>query len=1073
MKGSLDPAYLLYLRSGNSRGLPFATRISCSRSPQIHPGRGSQWKRSFSARVKSPVIDLDILEKYYRLGIGRSPDIPPWERKSPRAWTSLLDQYLPPSFQNGFEDTTSHSTPKHPSGLTQQSFIQAVELAHFLFHARTNLDLDLLAHLGFKSNNWTAVGTLLGKLLDTAEALEEVSALPQRSFINYLASSSRLSLDKLTGQRLSSFSRLSAKNNNAPPASEFTSLDALTRMPFAQYHHRRLMAEVLKSLGAIVLTAADSSPNESKLAMSYVYRILARLHHSGAIPEGVYRYIDPDKYQNTYRPPGMQLLSVQILDILSNEAWMMHQAEVTAKAAAAGQDSPFLSLKPNLKELGHEIWIEFILWCCVEGGHIEEGIWLLEQMNTRRGEMSWKFQDWKHLLQNPGSLRKIKIDQEVSWNHETGSAAVAPWRRKRSELPPTFHGLGKRVISKEIVSSLLDNISNVIYLGLGSRGLRVGSLIRHINRLRSAISPSSQGSNILPTIKENNWLTVRVMESGGLDPKADPQAFDDLLRLTHCLVPPWSSDMCPVDESSLSQFRPAQLYDDTSAFAGLIEYNLRYLCSQRLLGDASNMFAMLQEVTDSSKIRRIDEFFSARMAYSDELSEYEDHFPPLLRTFESSIPHISMVTLAELLDLITTCRAFKFGEWLLFSDDIDGPAVPAGAYGDQALAPSILRFAAATKNSDLGELVITSLQSPLSLNTLRALCNYRIMMHQWDLVIPLLKYMRDYRLMSWAHSNIATLAAEIIRLEHTPKKQNADVEVDLSQAKEILHRILGGEFHEKPHSRRRPQFQNRVLLSFTLLFSHISSPSLREIAEHIRDDRLVSRSNQMYIPPAPFHAILSAVVQTQGSPAGQNLYKRFCVNLEPPSIRRIREGGISHLYQRSERNRRKGDPHFDFEYNTHLRKKMVFPNPNTVRIITQEALKEYERACITENKAIGTTLLESEMVMETGPDYIVPPQQPDSLDLPHLTTSSNPESNTWTKPATRKAQVEAILFSCIQRFGSMGMSDREITREVGGLVYWKYKQVEQERDNDTTGVEKRRPRVRRRIDHATLALHSV
>ncbi|KAJ0424112.1 hypothetical protein BJY00DRAFT_299294 [Aspergillus carlsbadensis] len=994
---SLSPAHLLYLHRSCSKGPLFAAALpSLFSFSRIQPCRQRCWSRPFSARPKPLDINLDILEEYFRLGSGRCPEIPPWERKSPRAWMSLLDQYLPPSLQNGFTGT-SQSHTEHPPDMAQKPFVQAVELAHFLFHARANLNLDLLTHLGFRSGDWAA-------------ALKEISLLSKRGFVDEWASNSGVSLDQLTGQHVLSIPR---------PAS----LDALTRAPFAQYHRMRLMAEVWKSLGSI-------------LAMSYVYRIIARLHHSGAISEP------------TPRPPGIHLLSVQILDILSNEAWIIHQAEVTAKAAAAGQDSPFLSLKPNLKELGHEIWLEFILWCCVEDGHIEEGIWLVEQMITRRA-----------LLQDPESLRKMKIDQKVTWHHGPGSAHVAPWPRKRVEPPAVFHGLGRRVISMEIVSALLDNISNVIYLGLGSRGLRASSFIRHISRLQSAITPISRESNLLPTTKEINRLTVRVVESGGLDPKADPQMFDDFLRVTPCLVPPWSSDMCPVDEESLAQLHPPQLYDDTSAFAGLIEYNLRYYCSQRLLGDASNMFTMLQEVIDASKIRHIDDFFSARVKLPNEdaFSKVQDHEPPL-QFFESSIPHISNVTLAELLDLITICRAFDFGEWLLFSDDIDGPTVPATAYGDQALAPSVLRFAAATKNNFLGESVITSLQSPLSLNTLRALCNYRIAMHQWDLVVPLLKYMRDYRLMSWAHSNIAALGAEIIRLEHIPRKLNPGVETDLSQAKEILLRILTGEFHENPHTKRKPQYQHRVLLAFTLLFSRISSPSLREIAGHVYDHRLVPKLNHMYIPPAPFHVLLSAVVETQGSSAGQNLYKRFCVNLDPPALRRIREGGISHLYQSPERNRDKGDPHYDFEYHSHLRKKMG-------------AVREYEQACAAENQAIGAALMnEKETAMETTTDHIIPAPQTDNHSLPNPIVSSVSGFHTATGPAARKAQVEAILFSCIKRFGSMGMSDREITREVGGLVYWKYQQAERERYNDTTDIKKIGGRIRRRSENVAFPI---
>ncbi|KAL3466632.1 hypothetical protein BJX64DRAFT_249515 [Aspergillus heterothallicus] len=1058
MKGSLNPAYLLYLRRNNfGCPLPATARIPFSRPPWIQPCRLSQWNRPFSAAVKFSAIEPEILEEYFRFGVGKNPKIPSWELKSPRAWITLLEKHLSHASQNGNADTSSHPALDRQSESARESFIQAIDLVHLLYHARINLRLDLLAHLGFKFNNWTAVYTLLGTLLDTMGALKDVSTLPQKGVVDELAHDARLSLDQLTDQPLLSFSSPGAKNTDAASPARSTGLDELTRMPFAQYHQRRIMAEVLKSLGAIVLTAADASPRESKLAMTYVHRIIARLHHIGAISERVYRYTKPDRYQATIRPPGMHLLSVQILDTLSNEAWLMHQAEVTAKAAAAGQDSPYISLKPNLKELGHEIWIEFILWCCVEGGHIEEGIWLVEQILMRKGEFAWKFQDWESLLQDEESLRKMKIDKEVSWHHGTDSTR-APWRRKIAK-PPTFHGLGKRVISMEIISSLLDNISNVMYMGIGSRGLRVGTLIRHINRLKPAMFPSGQESSQLPTVKEMNWLTVRVMESGGLDPKHDPQALDEFLRAVSCLIPPWSGDMCPVDEWSLAQLRPSQLYDDTSALAGLVEYTLRYYCSKRLLGDASNMFAMLQEVTDSSKLRRIDEFFSARMGFFDEetLSKHELQVPPL-RMFESSIPHISIVTLADLLDLITACRAFKFGEWLLFSDDIDGPVIPASAYRDQALAPSILRFAGATQNRDLGESVTASLQPPLSLNTLRALFNYRIEMHQWESVSSLLHYMHNHRTMSWAHSNIAALAAKIIRLENTTEKQNPDVERHLSQATRILRRILSGKFNEKHHF--RGQYQDRTLLSFALLFSHIPSPSLRDLS-HSCNGQLSSQLNGMYIPPAPFHAILSAIVETRGSSAGQNFYKRFCVNYDRPELRRIRAGGISQLYQSHEIIRETGDVKFDFEYHNHARKKLVHrPNPNTVRIIAQKAVKEYEEACAAENEGIDTALPEDE---NPAMDIVVPASRTSDHDFSHPVVTSESTYSTAAVLAARKLQAEAILFSCIQRFELMGMSGRQITREVGGLIFWKYKQIEHEREENTPGNKRGAMRKWRRF----------
>jgi hypothetical protein len=770
------------------------------------------------------------------------------------------------------------------------------------------------------------------------------------------------------------------------------------------------MAQVWQSLGSIVLEAADASPNESKLAMSYVFRILARLHHSGAVSDRVYNFGPPDSHHVAFRPPTMHLLSSHIMSVLSDAAWLVHEAEVAAKAAAAGEDSPFLPFKMGIRELGPEIWLEFILWCCVEQGHITEGVWLIDQMKTRKGDLAWKFQSWKPLLEHPEPVWKTKIDSEVCWRYPAQVDQPSPLLKRSSPAP--FNGLGKRTISLEVAASLLDHLPNWVYRGLGFRGMTPAALLRHISSLKFTIAPRAADDTLLPTAKESNWFTLRVLESGCIHPEADPQTFERFLRAIPQVVPPWdSNDLHALDEEDLEQLEPSQIYDDTSALAALIEHTIRFHSRQGLCGDAMDSFAWLQAVVDKSKMQRIGDFFSSRWGLSDpdHFSTFDSDNLASFKPFESSMPQISHGTLAELLDLVTVSRAFTFGEWLLFSSDIDGPPIPSSSYGNQALAPSIIRFAAATNNRALCDSVVQSLSQPLSTNTLRALITYSITMHQWNFVTMMLKHLHNYRLKSWGHSNVTTLAAEIIKLDHAVQTETNSTKAEshiqnLSQAKAILSRILNSEFNEP---RSRTNYQERSLHGLRQIFLSIPG-ALHDTASSNLLFKEIARSTIPCVPSTAFYPILSAVVDTQGSAAGKRLWNKWCIGTQSSSTRRIHGGGIPRLYLGFERNPEKGDLHFDETYFKQAQRKLVFPDITTVRIIAQAALKEYD-----DFEAQRTALNESSPA----------------------TTQPQPQATEPHNPA------RDVLEFCMKKFAALGLRRRGMNREVGGLVYRKKKEL--------------------------------
>lgn len=904
------------------------------------------------------------------------------DRKDPDAWIPLLERYLPESLRAG-------PVKSEPKG---DIYKQGHALGALLSQARLWGNVNLLAYLGFQLNRWPAVHAILNKLIDSAEALQQAS-IPRQPISSFdWGTSAGLSLDEVSsGAKTSDGIRGSFKVKLMPTSPLVTQngLYVLSGRPFANELSRRLMAEVWSSLGSIVLDAADISSNDSQLAMSYVFQILARLHHSGFISDNVYKYSPTDANQVSFRPPGMYLLSTYIMSVLSDAAWRVHEADVAAKAAAAGEESPFVPFKMGFRELGPEIWFELILWCCVDHAHYTEGAWLLERMKERKDDLAWSLKSWKSLLEHPESVRKTNIDTEEFWHHVDDRAPSRSPRNRRG----VFHGVAKRTISVEVVTSLLEGLVDNAYLGFDLYGLSPSNIRRYMSLFTPMIVPVT-GGNMQSTTKAFNWLTVRNLESGGLNAELDPKAFEQLLRLNPHVVPPWDESGPPLEED-LDRLTKSQLYDDTSAFAGLIEYNIRFYASQCQSGAAFTTFAWLQEVVDSSKMRRIHDFLEkVTQPDREELGFFDSpDFAPRRVFYESTIPQMSHITFARLLDLATTAGAFTFGRWLLYSEDVDGPPIPPSAYGNQALAPSILRFAAATKDTALCDEVARSLPLPISVNTLRALMNNRIALGEWDRVIQILEYIRDHRSKSWGHSNVASLAAAVLEADGAINSSKSDQKAidDKKAALDILLRLFNGEFNDK-YDQTESSFQRKVLYSFHSLFRSIPGP-LQEFAKQAPPQpESISPHQVPIIPSSAFHPLLTALVRVQGSAAGKKLWERWCVERPSPFERRLREGGVPRLYLFNERDRERGDPHFDAAWFQHFRRKAIIPNLDTVRIIAQTAVDEYNQL----NKS----------------------------GIAERTAS-------WE---TKKSDVEGVLMFCVKRFRNLGLSDEEIDWEVQGFL---------------------------------------
>ncbi|KAJ6115757.1 hypothetical protein N7523_006174 [Penicillium sp. IBT 18751x] len=810
-----------------------------------------------------------------------------------------------------------------------------------LWASRTYANLDPLAHLGFELNRWSDVHALLNQFIDVCQIIGRYEI--QQQFTPPLDwSMGNRSLDEITyGDRPPS-----KKYIESLPTSDRFSLDAITRKPVANDLSHRFASELLYNLGSLALAAADSSPQESKAAMSCVFRLLARMHNLGLISDEIYKYQPSNIHDQTFRPPGLHLLSNHIMTVLSDAAWLEHESKLAKTATEAGEYPPFLPFPVEFRELGPEIWFELILWCCVEHGSGKQGALLVKKMQSLQGEKEWKVESWAPLVQALDVVQETKIPSEQSWrrpdNHTPPNALTG--RNK-----PPFNGLGTRTISREVVTCLRDTLYDNVYTGVGFHGLSLSELLSLEAPLTKILDPAGSNDDLRPTNMFTNWHITRIIESGCVEPNTDPDAFQRILRSTQSVVPPWQPGS--TSEEDLEQVTRSQLYNESAAISGLVEYNIKGYIYQSQASRSFRQLALLQNIVDASKARHIQDFFEYMgRSESADIKLLEDGHSPNLKIPQSSLPGLSEGTMAGLMDMATSSRAYGFGNWLLFSNDADGPLIPESSYGNQILAPSLLRFATAVKNAQLCEKIIASLSLPLSVNTLKSLVNFHIAMGDWTRVRMTLNYLREFRLKSWGFQNLTSLAAKVVAIDADIKKKHARGELvekkeeeNLETATDILHRFFSGEFNTPTSKNRRvTDYQGRVLRRLHQVWSTFPEP-LAGLMEQVEFKR-ASRSHQRlhYIPTVAFNQVFASVVENNGSKVGIEIFTRWCQDLLTPTSHRQQEGGVPRLLRRADIDPRRGYPSFDMDWHNEVQRKAVIPNLTTIRIIAQAALQEFE-----------------------------------------------------------------------------------------------------------------------------------
>ena len=790
-------------------------------------------------------------------------------RDDPKAWLAILDTYLPKELRSKPHNETC--------GSCENPKLQPICSLPFLLstsRATTPLKLDLLSYLGVYQSRWDGVIWLVKELLKKSEGDGRSEIRAQRSPWEYEMARSR-SLDDMS----SDYILFEARAFSSQP---FQSLDKTTEngSPSALPQDSKGLGQVWASTACMILEATDrpmEDPNR-QIIMSKVLEILAHLHHIDALPSTIYSYSHARDPSVTRKPPTLYLLAYRVITILSDSAWKAHHEEVRKQALSAGAKDWYKghviegpTIQPRVNTLGTEVWLDLVLWCCVEGGWITEAAWIVREMAKRKGSLKWHAIEWNSIREQPEPKLNwsARIELEIArsrMNQIAGGIGIAG----QSGAPPAVE-MGHRTISQEVILALMDALANTI--NPTSPGNSATMVVRSLGACRGIL-----GRNYI-SLEESilNRSILGVVESGMIDPQRTPQDLERILEMAPSHLTKSGSESSAVQTAS-----PAHAYGEeySAACIGLLHETLHYFAVQGNLQGTLRSFRKMQALVDNNRRRSILGFAEYLKHREREGNSRDELFSESINNLLPGVyPQMPVYVLASWLDLITQTAQHELGEWLLYSDEVDGPLIPPSLYSEEGLQPALLHFAEATADGELFSNVSAKLKPPLSPDIMRVLLHCQIRLEKWDAAEEILVHFQNDRDVRLLPGDIMAVARAILRLEQIASKQTLDGALDISRslgrARSLLQDILQGRYsRSREPSEPRDYSDIRILSQIGRILRSIPG-TLAQIPLHPFGG--VGRANApISISTVAFNILIEGVVDAHGSSQGRKTWDLWC-----------------------------------------------------------------------------------------------------------------------------------------------------------------------------------------------------
>jgi hypothetical protein len=787
------------------------------------------------------------------------------ELQSPDAWILLLERFLPA------RSTQSSLIPNSYPLRSSNSCGDVLAILHGA-SSKKNAGIDLLTYLGLKLGRWQAALDLVNVLLQNVAS--KVPSEPRVTHLPGLSWPRSPSLDELCSAPI----HIDMVDN---PTKEYTApwdrhnLDP-RYLEITSKSQDHTMTQIWKSLGYIIIDAADLEGEEADAAMRFVYRVIAQIHKLGLVPDNVYTYIPPSYTSSVMRPPIMHLLSSRLLTTLSDAVWRAHQDDAIAEAVSSGigykdlgHDPPGGRFRLKVRPLGPEVWLEFVLWCCVDGGFASAGTKIIEHLRQRT-DRPWFAVNWMLPVLNSPTASSAQ-SATIDWSRVQLRTGGTVGRIEGYSAEQPFAVMEPRTISTEVVLALVGSLTNSLNVGVANRGSSLAKVLSSIKSLMSFLEPHH-----LPTGYFEH-VAVRLHQSGSCDPDRGP---DDIQSLAAASRHMRSLEAAEEPVTAAVSFGLESIATHSEFVNGLFHQSLEAFVNLGDVRRALDVFAEIQQLMDSSKLRSISIFLSTRRQPSR--GYFSSRAVTVDDDFVVSHGQLPLYKLAAFLDLITDSRLVRLGNWLLYSEDIDGPLVPESSYATPCIAPALIRFAAVSQDHELVKKVMAaSHDRPLlpSVTLFRALANTHAAFSQYRLVHRVLRRLRKAKAGGFMPENFASLAACFLSLEiRTVGREGSIVQMQVLEARNIMDKLLQGFYNGNAGVYRGSQrtLIQQQLASILRILECIPHTSLSDLARSWRSQ--VDSGNGFNLYTADFNILLAAIVETKGANIGRMIWDLFCVD---------------------------------------------------------------------------------------------------------------------------------------------------------------------------------------------------
>lgn len=725
--------------------------------------------------------------------------------------------------------------------------------AHNLTNVTSSSDqTPILSYLGIVKDRWDAVLWLVKHVVEGTAAVARQSLQPASALWQW---SNDGTMRSVTEQSFSI----------APPAtpSWSLSLDELTADKTDDYKndHAAIRHDFVGllwyNLADMILACEDG------VIKPEILEIIAYLHHHELMPMSIYTQKPPAAMNAIQQPPMLHLLSPQILKSLSDAAW---KAQERLMSGESYRVIPSTAYRVQLEGVRPEVWLELVLWSCLQGDWLDDGLLILYRVCNC--QQAWAPLSWRTLAsadQAPPDW--ARLDRFLATD---SNAATDPPDRDYAQV--------KRTISSEVVTAYIDTLLSIVHVEK-----TIGFFRFRAPEFLVAFKSFLERGNA--QLKTDSWnvAILRGRESMGTK-FFKGSSFSDWMRLS---APFQSKAYLP---SSQTKFHAIA---ESSAMPLSLYHNvlLKWIELGKLKAAMEVLFQLqiFTRMPSAESWSGVSQPASSRPIRDDVALEHP-----------ASEMQIPVTILAPLLDLVTDSKAYELGSTLLKDKSSGTPIITEAMFRDPVLAAPLVRFAAETGDRDLLSRVIeatarpdpggTSTTSVLAESVAQAFLDTQVGMGKWSAVKKLVQFMEDMRYKPSAR-NLANLANAML------KAYSNNQERDLQEATGIFSALMKESGSGSRPQNKMPSIrdgfrglqirrEHRLQQYWILAILASTDPYWARFCTGIQE---LSGFKTFMLPANIFNILLEGILVAFGSDAGVRVLGKFW----PSSARRMQTDAIT------------------------------------------------------------------------------------------------------------------------------------------------------------------------------------